>query len=63
MSITDKIIKEYDKGKTIEELAKEYRVMSCMAEEFSCDYPLRCNDSGDYCEDCWIAKIKEIVEE
>jgi hypothetical protein len=63
MCIRNKIIKEYNEGKTVEELADEYGDMSCMAEEFDCEYPPRCNDNGDYCENCWINKVEEIVEE
>lgn len=58
----DEIIKKYVEGKTIEELAEAYGNMSCMAQEFTCAYPQRCNESGDYCEDCWINKISEIIE-
>jgi len=60
--LKDIIGKEYDEGKTIEQLADKYGDMSCMAEEFVCDYPSRCNESGDYCEDCWLNKIREIIE-
>lgn len=62
MSIKDKIIKEYDEGKAVEKLANEYSDMSCMAEEFYEDFPDKCNENGDYCEECWLNKIKEIIE-
>lgn len=60
--LTNIIIKEYDEGKTVEQLANKYGDMACMAEEFSEDFPDRCNVDGDYCEDCWLNKIKEITE-
>lgn len=56
------IIKEYDDGMTVEQLADKYGDMSCMSEEFGEDFPDRCNESGDYCEDCWLNKIREITE-
>lgn len=63
MSVKDMILKEYKEGKTIEELAEKYRNMSCMAEEFMCDYPLMCSNTGDYCKDCWVNKVIEITKE
>ncbi|GEQ22745.1 hypothetical protein CBU02nite_32510 [Clostridium butyricum] len=56
------IIKQYNEGKSIEELSDMYCNSWCMAEEIHCAYPNECV-GDEYCKECWANKIKEIVSE
>lgn len=59
--MVEEIIKYYTEGKAIEEIANKYCNSWCMAEEWSCSYPSKCIGE-EYCKECWMNKIREIIE-
>ena len=58
--IIDEIAENYE-DENIERIASEYASIRCTATEFGEIFPVECNESGDYCQDCWIKKINEII--
>lgn len=56
----EEIIKQYNEGKSIEELSDIYCNSFCVAEELHCAYSNECV-GNEYCKECWMNKINEIV--
>ena len=56
--IKNKIVKLYKEDKIDEVMTDE-----CSVEVFGGEYPCRCNESGDYCEECGIKAVGNFLDD
>lgn len=61
--IKNKIVELYKEYKTDKEIANEVMVDECSVEVFGSEYPCRCNESGDYCEECGIKAVGNFLDD
>lgn len=59
LTTKERIIVLNSLGMSDEEIAEEVGEYSCVGEEF--EYPSVCGE--DYCEQCWINKVEEILDD
>ncbi|NFA42976.1 hypothetical protein EXM65_10405 [Clostridium botulinum] len=61
--IKNKIVELYKEDKTDEEIANEVMADECSVEVFGGEYSCRCNDSGDYCEECGVKAVEIFLDD